>query len=123
LLHTGHGRFVDQSAAALGGALPFELVDGLAHGQDAQETPEIVAVGQVRESPLAGSPTETVERAQGRILLILDRTTPSPPSKFIAGQVDESAEAPLPEVLCGRIATDFEAADPARDGRPSSYSI
>ena len=90
-------------------------INGLPDGDHDQEPPEVVAIGQPRESPRGGAAAEAVEGAQGRILLILDRPGPPRGAESGAGEMDQAIEVALPEVLGGGVAAGLQVADPARD--------
>ncbi len=61
---------LNAAAAALLPRLPPVLVRGLADGDDDQDPPEVVAVGQVGEAPARHAVAEGVEGAEGHILFI-----------------------------------------------------
>jgi hypothetical protein len=58
------------AAAALLPRLVAHQVGGLARGEDDEQVPEAVAVGQAREAALFGAAAEAVEDAQGDVFLV-----------------------------------------------------
>ena len=61
---------VGLAPVALVPALVLDEVDGLPLGDDQQQLPEVVAVGEARESAVGRPTAEAVEGAQGDILLV-----------------------------------------------------
>jgi hypothetical protein len=93
----------------------FDLVEGLAHRQHDQQAPEVVPVGQPRETAAVDAPAEAVEGAEGRVLLVLDRPRTAVVLELPLRQADEPLEVALPEALRRGIPAGLQVADPARD--------
>jgi hypothetical protein len=85
--------------AAFAPGLVPDLVGRLAGGQQDQQLPQVVAVGQAREAVLVHAAAKAVEGAEGHVLLV--GGGPGPAQQFLAGQSDEPAEVAFPEVLRG----------------------
>src|SRR5262249_17739407 len=110
------GEFADWLiAAALGRALAFDLIEGLAHRQHDQQTPEVVPVGEPGESAAVDAPAEAVEGTQRRVLLVLASPRTAGVLELLPRQANEPLEVALPEVLRRGIPAGLQAADPARD--------
>src|SRR5271157_1116488 len=79
--------------------LVAHLVDRLAHGDDGQQLPKVVAVVELRELAAFGPLIEALEGAEGHILLVgrAARGAPEPG----AGEPDQPLEVSLPELLGG----------------------
>ena len=77
----------------------LDQVDRLAHGDDEQELPEVVAVVQAGEPAGLGAAVEAVEGAQRHVLLVgrPPRRGPEPG----AGQPDQPVEVASPQLVGG----------------------
>ncbi len=87
---------------------------GLAGGDDDQEAPEVVAVGQVGEAALLDVAAEAVEGAEGDVLLV--GGTAGGATQFEARQGHEAAKETVPELLGGGGLAGLEEAQPVRNG-------
>src|SRR5271157_2343994 len=79
--------------------LTAHQVDRLAHGDDDQQFPKVVAVVEPRELAAFGPLIEALEGAEGHILLVGRAARGTP--ELGAGEPDQPLEVSLPELLGG----------------------
>src|SRR5262249_706261 len=108
------GRFSGKLAAAvLQALLALDQVDGLAGGDDHQQAPEVVAVGEPGEAALPDALKETVEGALHHVAFI-HRATPGAAQSF-PRQANQPLVVALPEFLGGSAVSPLEPDDPVRN--------
>ena len=88
-------------------------VDRLALGDDDEDLPEVVAVGEPGELPALGPPIEAVEGAQRDVLLVRDRPGDRP--QLRPRQLDEAMDVGIPELIGRGPIPLLEQLDAARD--------
>jgi hypothetical protein len=108
----------ESSAAALLPPLALDLIQGLSLGDDHQEPPEVVAVGEPGAAAAGRASAEAVEGAEGRVLLVGDgsRRVAEPQPR----EPDEAVEVVPPQLLRGLAVAGLQLPEPAGDGRPVS---
>ena len=113
-LACGQVREAEDSALAPGGgALVSQEVHGLAHGDDEQELPEVVAVGQGGKRPASARRQRLSKAASATSSSSAERV--AMPRSLARARRDEAAEVGLPEGLGGRAVAAFEHSDQAGD--------
>jgi hypothetical protein len=88
-------------------------VDGLARGDDDQQSPQVVPVFQPRKPPLLGAATEAVEGRQRHVFLV--GCPPGQVAQLLACQADQAAVVVLPQLLHGRAVAGLQLTNPVRD--------
>src|SRR5262249_27739970 len=88
----------------------------LARRDHREQSPELVAVTQIRVLALGGAPADAVDGAQGGVLLVLDHPRPGESPTPSAGQPHQRLEVALPELARVVRVARLQVTDPARDG-------
>src|SRR5271166_1303794 len=88
-------------------------VDRLAHGDDDQQLPKVVAVVELRELAAFGPLIEALEGAESHILLVGRAARGAP--EMGAGETDQPLEVALPELLGGGPLPSLEQLDAVGD--------
>jgi hypothetical protein len=96
-------------AAAFLAAFVFGQTPGFASGEHDEDLPEIFAIGKLRKPALFRSATETVERAQGDVFLIVEARLVA--LELLAGQADQALGIAFPEWLSGGGVAGLQQAD------------